>query len=145
MLLFIETRIHCYIISMLFIISVFHDIPSLDCFSVVQSCLTLWLHRLQHTKLPCSSPSPGICSVSCPLFPRCHPIILISVVPLSYCLQSFLVSEIFLLSQLFTLGGQSIGASASVLAMNIQGWFSLRLTGLVSVLSEVLSRVFSSL
>ena len=70
-----------------------------------------------------------------------------SVVPLSSCLQSFSASGSFLMSQFFTLGGGSIGASASssVLLMNIQGWFLLGLTGLISLLSKGLSRVFSNI
>ena len=50
----------------------------------------------------------------------------------------------FLMSRLFVLGGQSIRASASVLLMNIQGWFPLGLTGLISLQSKGLSRVFSN-
>ena len=75
-----------------------------------------------------------------------HPTISFSVVPFSSCLQSFLASGYFLTSQLFTLGGQNIGASASasVLPMNIQDWFPLRLTGLISLQSKGLSRVFSN-
>ena len=63
--------------------------------------------------------------------------------PSPSCLQSFPASGSFLMSWLFPSGGQSIGASASVLPMNIQGWFPLGLTGLISLLSKVLSRVFS--
>ena len=79
-------------------------------------------HGLQHARLPCPSPSPGACSNSCPLSLGCHPIILSSVVPFSSCLQSFPAAGSFLMSWLFTSGGQSIGASASasVLPMNIQ-------------------------
>ena len=82
-------------------------------------------HGLQHTRLPCSSPTPRVCSNSCPLSQWCHPTISSSVVPFSSCLQSFPASEYFLMSQYFASGGQSIGvsASASVLPMNIQGWF----------------------
>ena len=74
----------------------------------------------------------------------CHPAISSSVVPFSSCLQSFPASGSFLMSWLFSLGGQSIGASASasVIPMNIQGWFSLGLTGLISLQSKGLSRVF---
>ena len=69
-----------------------------------------------------------------------------SAIPFSCCLQSFPASESFPTSQLFTSGSQSIGTltSASVLLMNIQGYFSLGLTGLVSLLSKGLSRVFFS-
>ena len=66
------------------------------------------------------------------------------VVPFSSCLQCFWASGSFLMSQLFTSGGQSIAASTSVLPMNIQGWFPLGLTGLISLLSKELSRVFSN-
>ena len=84
-------------------------------------------HGLQHTRPPCPSPSPRACSNSCPLSWWYHPTISSSVVPLSSCFQSFPASESFLMSQLFASGGQSIRASpsASVLLMNIQGWFPL--------------------
>ena len=90
--------------------------------------------------------SPGACSNSCPLSWWCHPTISSSVVPFSPCLQSFPASESFPMSQFFASGGQSIGASASasVLPMTIQGWFPLGLTGLISLLSKGLSRVFSN-
>ena len=103
-------------------------------------------HGLQHVSFPCPSPSPGACSNSCPLSQWCHPTILSSVVPFSFCLQSFPASGSFLRSQLFTSGSQSIGASAlaSVLPMNIQDWFPLELTGLISLQSKGLSRVFSN-
>ena len=104
-------------------------------------------HELQHTRLPCPSLSPGICSNSCPLSQWCHPTISSSVTPFSSCPQSFPVSgSSFLMSRLFASGGQSIGASesASVLPMNIQGWFTLGLTGLISLQSKGLSRVFSN-
>ena len=65
-----------------------------------------------------------------------------SVIPLSSCLQCFPASGPFLMSQLFTSGRQSIGASASVLPLDIQDWFPLRLTGLISLQSKGLSRVF---
>ena len=83
---------------------------------------------------------------SCPLSQWCHPTILSSVVPFSSHPQSFPASGSFPMSQLFTLDDQSIGvsSSASVLPMNIQGWFSLGSTGLISLLSKGLSRVFSS-
>ena len=76
----------------------------------------------------------------------CHPTISSSVIPFSSCLQSFLASGSFPRSQFFTSGGQSIGvsASASVLPMNIQDWFPLGLTGLISLQSKALSRVFSN-
>ena len=99
---------------------------------------------LKHSRLPCPSPTPGACSNSCPLSWWCHPTISFSVVPFSSCLQSFPASGSFPMNQLFASGGQSIGASASVLSMNIQGWFPLGLIGLIYLLSKGLSRVFSS-
>ena len=92
-------------------------------------------HGLHHARLPCPSPSPRVCSNSCPLSQRCHPTISPSVIPFSSCLQSFPESGSFLMSGLFALGGQSMGASAStsVLLMNIQDWFPLGLTGLISL------------
>ena len=105
---------------------------------------SLWPHGLQHASLPCSSLSPGVCSNSCPWSQWCHPAITSPVILFS-CLQSFPASGYFPMSQLFVPGGQSIGASASasVLPMNIQGWFPLGLTGLSSF-SKGLSRMFSS-
>ena len=97
----------------------------------------LWPHGLQHTRLPCPSPAPGVYSNSCPLSRWCHPNISSSVIPFSSCLQSFPASGSFLMSQLFASGGQSIGvsASASVLPMKIQDWFPLGWTGCISLLS----------
>ena len=102
-------------------------------------------HGLQHDTPPCPSPSPGVCSNSCPLSRWCRPTILSSAIPF-FCLQSFPESGSFPMSQLFTWGGQSIGASTSVpvLPMSIQDWFPLGLTGLISLLSKGLSGVFSS-
>ena len=98
-------------------------------------------HGLQHTRLPCPSLSPEVCSNLCPLSWWCPPNISSSVVPFSSCPQSFPVSMSFPLNQFFLSGGQSFGASASVLPMNIQDWFPLGLTGLISLLSKGLSRV----
>ena len=91
----------------------------------------LWPQGLQHARPPCPSPSPRVCTNSCPLSEWCYLTISSSVIPFSSCLQSFPASGSFPVSQLFTSGGQSIGASvsASVLPVNIQGWFPLRLTG----------------
>ena len=95
---------------------------------------------------PCSSPSPGVFPSSCPLNRWCYPTISSSASFFSFCLWSFPASGSFLMRQFFASGGQSIGASASasVLPMSIQGWFPLRLTGLMSLLSKGLSGVFSS-
>ena len=113
-------------------------------FSVVPNSLRP--HGLQHSRLACPSSSPRACSNSCPLSQWCHPTISSSVIPFSSCLQSFQISGSFLMSQLFTSGGKSIGAlaSASVLPKNIQDWFPLGWTGLISLLSKGLSRVFSN-
>ena len=106
---------------------------------------SLWLHGLQHARLPCPSPPSGAFSNSCPSSWWSHPTISSSVVPFS-CLQSFSASGSFPVSWLFTSGVQRIGASASasVLPMNIQGWFPLGWTGLISLLSMGLSWVFPS-
>ena len=102
---------------------------------------SLWPHGLQHARLPCPSPNPGACPNSCPLSQWYHTIISSSIIPFSSCLQSFPASGSFSMSQFFTSGGQSIGASASaaLLPMNIQGWFPLVLTGLISLQSKGLS------
>ena len=100
---------------------------------------SLGLHELQH------SPSPGVCSNSCPLTQWCHPTISSSVIPFSSCLLSFLASGSFPMSQLFAAGGQSTGASASVLPMNIQDWFLLGLTGLQSKGLLAVQRTLKSL
>ena len=107
---------------------------------------SLWPHGLWHARPLCPSPSPRDPSNSCPLSRWCHPTISSSVIPFSSCLQSFLASGTFQMSQLFTSGGQSIGASAlaSVLPMNIQDWFPFGLTGSNSLKSKGLSRVFSN-
>ena len=103
-------------------------------------------HGLWHARLPCPSLSPRVCSNSCPLSRWCHPTISSSVVPFSSCLQSFPASGSFPMSQVFTSGGQNIGASTStsVLPMNIQSWFPLGWTGWISLQSKWLSRVFAS-
>ena len=105
-----------------------------------------WPHGLQHARLPCPSPTPRVYSNSYPLSRWCHPTISSSVVPFSSCLQSFPASGSFPVSQLFASGGQSVGVSASgpVLLKSIQGWFSLILTGWISLQSKGPSRVFSS-
>ena len=103
-------------------------------------------HEQQHASLLCPSPSPGVCSNSCPLSQWCHPPSSPSVVPFFSCPQSFPASGSFPISRLFTSGGQSIraSASASVLPMNIQNWFPLGLTSWISLQSKGLSRVFSN-
>ena len=114
---------------------------SVQSFSLSNS---LWPHRLQHPRLPYTS-TTGACSNSCPPSWWCHPT-MSSVIPFSSCLQSFPASGSFPMSQFFASGGQSIGisASASVFPMNIQDWFPLGLTGLISLKYKGLSRVFST-
>ena len=114
-------------------------------FSSVQLLSRVWLFVTPMDRLPCPSPTPGAYSNSCPLSRRCHPTVSSSVTPFSSCLQSFPASGSFLVSQFFASGGQSIGdsASTSVLPMNIQDWFPLGLSDLISLLSKGLSRVFS--
>ena len=104
-------------------------------------------HGLQHAWFPCPSPTPRPCSNSCPSsrLDMSHPTISSSVDPFSSCLQSCPASGSFQMSQFFTSGDQTIGASASVLPMNFQDWFPLGLTGLISLQSKGLSRVFSIL
>ena len=111
--------------------------------SVIQLCLTL---RLQHARLPYSSPSPRACSNACPSSQWCHLTMSSSATPFFSCLQFFPASGSFPMTQFFASGGQSIGvsASASVLPMNIQGWFPLGLTGLISLQSKEQSGVFSN-
>jgi len=103
-------------------------------------------HGLQHARLLWPPLSPRVCSNSCPFSQWCYLTISSSVAPFSSCPQSFPASGSFPMSRLFSSGGQSIEASAlaSVLPVNIQGWFPLGWTGLTSLLSRELSRVFSS-
>ena len=103
-------------------------------------------HGLQYDRLTCPSPTPRACSNSCQLTQWRYPGISFSVIPFSFCLQSFPASGSFQISQLFTSGGQSIrlSASASILPMNIQDWFPLGLTGFMSLQSKELLRVFSN-
>ena len=105
---------------------------------VVQSLshVQLWdPHRLQHASLSCPLLSPGACSSSCLFSQWWHPTFSSSVAPFSFCPQSFPAS-----------GSQSFGASASasILPMNIQGWFPSGLTDLIYLLSRGLWRIFSS-
>ena len=114
------------------------------CCLVAQSCwlfVTLWTAAHQASLFVTL---PRICSNSCPLSQWCHLSISSSVVPFSSCFQSFPASGSFPVSHLFPSGGQSIGASASVLPVNIKGWFLSGLTGSISLQSKGLSRVFSN-
>ena len=118
-------------------------------FCSVQSLSHVWLFATPWTaalQASLSITSSQSCSNSCLLSRWCHPTISSSVVPFSSCLQSFPASGSFPVRQLFASGGQSIEASAwaSLLPVYIQGWFPLGLTGLISLQSKGLSRVFSS-
>ena len=104
--------------------------PSVQFSSVAQSFVTLYNNMDCSTPgIPVYHPAPRACSNSCPSSRWCHPTSSSSVIPFSSCLQSFPSSGSFPMSQFFASGGQSIGASASVFPMNIQGWFLLGLTG----------------
>ena len=121
-----------------------HSLSSLFSCSVVS-----WLFAIPWTaecQTSCPSPTPGAYSNSWPSSQQCYPTISSSVVPFSSCFQSFPASGSFLMNQFFASGGPSIGVSAlaSVLPVNIQGWFPLELTGLTSLQSSGLWRVFSS-
>ena len=123
--------------------------PTISSFTSVQFSRSvvsdsLRRHGLQHSRPPCPSPTPGIYPNSCPLSRWCHPTIASSVVPCSSRPQSFPASGSFPVSQFFTPGDQSIGASASasVPPMNIQDWFPLGWTSLISLQSKGLSRIF---
>ena len=116
-------------------------LTSYCCYSITKSCLTLCSPMNSSP----ASLSPRAFLNSCPLSWWCHPAILFSDAPFSSCPQSFPASESFPVSQLFASGSQSIGTltSASIFPMNIQGWFPLGLTGLLSLMSKRLSSIFS--
>ena len=122
------------------------NLKNFCCFSVTQLCLTLC------NPMDCSTPGfpvlhhlPELAQIYVHWVDDINPIISFSVIAFSSCLQSFPASGSFPMSQFFASGGQSIEASATafILAMNIQGWFHLGLTGLISSQSRGLSRVFS--
>ena len=94
---------------------------------------SLGSHGWQHTRLPCPSLSPGLCSNSCPLSWWCHPTISSSVVPFSSCPQSF---RVFSNESVLCITWPKFWSFSSVLPMNIQSWFPLGLTGLISCLSK---------
>ena len=107
------------------------------------SCVLLFVTPWTATRQASPSITNSRSSNSSPLRQWCHPIISSSVTPFS-CLQFFPASGSFPMSWLFTSGSQNIGASASILPMNIQGWSPLGLTGLISLQFKGLSRVFSN-
>ena len=113
------------------------EIYTYCCCSVTKLFLTLWSHELQHTRLPCPLLSPWVCSNSYPLSQWCHPNISSFVSPFSSCPQPS-ASGSFPMNLPFSSGGQiiEVSASASVLSMNIQGWFPLGLTDWIYLLSK---------
>ena len=125
------------IMQSIFVISSVH-------FSRSVVCDYMWPHAAR--QLPCPSPTPVLCSNSCPSSRWRHPTISSSVFPFSSCLLSFPGSGSFSMSQYFASGDQSIGVSAlaSVLPMNNQDWSPLGWTGWISLQSKGLSRVFSN-
>ena len=122
-----------------------HNWARLVQFSCSVMSSSLWPHGLQHTRPPCPSQTPGVCSNSWPLSQWCYPAISSFVFP-SSLLQSFPASGSFLMSQFFESGGQNIEVSilASVLPMNIWDWFHLGWTDWISLQSKGLTRVFSN-
>ena len=119
-----------------------HELITPWVFPVAKSCPIVQLYGPQNARLLCSSLSPRVCSNSCPLSRWCHPTISSSVTPFPSCPQS--PSGFFSNELASTSGGWTIGtsASASVLPMNIQSWLPLGLTGLISLQSKGLLRVF---
>ena len=126
------------------------DLHANSLFSVQFSCSLmsncLWPHELQHSRLPCPSPTPGVHPNPHPSSRWCHPTVSSSVIPFSPCPQSFPASGSFPMSQLVASGGQSIGVSAStsVLPVNTQDLSPLGWTSWISLQSKGLSRVFSN-
>ena len=115
------------------------------CCSVTKSRPHELISVTQHTRLPYPPLSPRVCLNSRSLSHWCHPTISLSVIPFSSCPQFFPASGSFPMSQLLASGGhQEASGSASVLPMNIQDWFPLELTDLISLQSKGLSRVFSN-
>ena len=124
------------------------NLPSISSVQSSRSVVSdfLWPHGLQHARPLCPSPTHRACSNSSPLSRWCHLTISSSVVPFSSCFQSLLASRSFPVSQFFASDAQSfeVSTSSSVLPMDIKDWFSLGLTGLISLLSRGLPRVFSN-
>ena len=113
---------------------------------IVKWCLTLCDTMDDSPPGPSVTTISWVCSDSLPMSWRCYPAISFSAAPVSFCSQSFSASGSFPMNHLFTSGGQNIRVSAlaSGLPMNIQDWFPLGWTGLISLLSNGLSRVFSN-
>ena len=126
---------HCIFFQFFMIWNYFKNLSEKLQFSSLVMSYSFWLHGLQHAKLPCPSPALRACANSCALSRWSHPTNSSFVVTFSSCPQSFPVSGYFPMIRFVTSGGQSIGASASasVLPINIQGWFPFGLTGLFSL------------
>ena len=143
-----------YLMYVYIVLRMFDSIYSVICCSFYYSVQLshsvvsnfLRLYGLQQSRLPCWSSAPRACSNSCLLSWWCHPTTSSYVIPFSSCLQSFPASASLLRSQFLVSAGQSIGVSAStsVFPMNAQDWFPLALTGLISLQSKWLSRVYSN-
>ena len=121
-----STQVSC-IVGGFFIVWATREAYSSVQFSLSVVSDSLQPHGLQHARLLCPSPTPGVYSNSCPLSRWCHPTISSFVIPFSFCLQSFPAPRSFPISQFFIAGSQSIGASVSapVLPLHIQDWFPL--------------------
>ena len=102
---------------------------------------SLWPHGLQHTRLPCPSPTPRASSNSCIPTQWCHPTISSTVIPFSSCFQSFPASRSFPISQFFTSGGQSVGTSAS--ASVLHQWKFLKEMGIPDHLTCLLRNLYA--
>ena len=142
----VSIQIFCLLLMFLLLLSFKSFLNIISVVQLLSFVDSLQPYGLQHARLPCPSPPPGVYSNSCPLNWWCQPIISSSVVPFSSCCQSFPASGYFLMSRLFGSSGKSIGpsASASVFPMNIQGEFPLGFTGWISLQSKGLSKVFSN-
>ena len=134
---------HIYIFNNIWLTSSLVIVPCSVQFSHSVVSNSLQPHESQHMRPPCPSPTPGFHPNQCPSSRWCHPTISSSVVPFSFCLQSFPASGSFPVSQLFAWGGQSTGVSAatSVLPMNTQNWSPLGWTDWISLQSKGLSKV----
>ena len=114
------------------------QLPTFNCcYAVTKSFPTLWSHGLQHARFPCPSLSPYFCANSSPLSWSCYPTITSSVTPFYSCPQSFPASGFFQWVHSSQEETKVIGASASVLSMNIQAWFPFTLMSLISLLPQV--------
>ena len=101
---------------------------------------SLWPHELQHARLPCPSPTPGTCSNSYPSSQWCHSTISSSVIPFSFCLQSFPANRVFSNESVFCIRWPKYW-SFSISLINIQDWFPLGLTDLISLQSKGLKNL----